>query len=126
MKRLTAEWVEKAERDFAAAQLVAGHKNRSHDIVCFHCQQAAEKYLKALLQEQNTAFPRTHDLITLLPLVSSAHRRRLRRLRRGLDYLTQFAVDPRYPLMWPSKRQAQAALRWAGRVRDACRSIMGI
>jgi HEPN domain-containing protein len=31
--------------------------------VCFHCQHAAEKYLKALLQEGGLVVPRTHDLV---------------------------------------------------------------
>jgi hypothetical protein len=40
--------------------------------------------------------------------------------------MTDFAVDPRYPTVNTSKRQAQAALRWAKRVRTACRSLLGI
>ena len=46
-------------------------------------------------------------------------------LRRGLRFLTDFAVEPRYPGEWQTKRQAIAALRWAGKVRDACRAILG-
>ena len=41
-------------------------------------------------------------------------------------FLTDFAVEYRYPGDNASKRQAQAALRWAGRVRDACRALLGI
>ena len=40
--------------------------------------------------------------------------------------LTQFAVDTRYPGENASKRQAEAALRWAGRVRTKARAILGI
>jgi hypothetical protein len=43
-----------------------------------------------------------------------------------LRFLTEFAVDPRYPLLRTNKRQAVAALRWAGEVRHACRTILGI
>ena len=55
MKRLTAEWVVKAEADFDAAHELASSKSRLHDSVCFHCQQSAEKYLKALLAERGLA-----------------------------------------------------------------------
>jgi HEPN domain-containing protein len=56
MKRLTTEWVEKAETDFLAAKALAREVLPLHEPVCFHCQQAAEKYLKALLKRQASRF----------------------------------------------------------------------
>ena|SRR5216683_2119787 len=87
--------------------------------------QAAEKYLKAILDEQGLTVPRTHDLEDLLSLLLPAHPE-LRALRRGLKFLIQFAVDPRYPGFRASKRQAEAALRWASLVRDTCRALLGL
>ena len=49
-------------------RLSAG-KPSLHDGVCFHCQQAAEKYLKALLQDLREPIPHTHDLVRLLNLL---------------------------------------------------------
>jgi hypothetical protein len=49
----------------------------------------------------------------------------LRPLRRGLLFLSVFAVDVRYPGINASKRQAAAALRWAVRVRTAARALLG-
>jgi hypothetical protein len=46
-------------------------------------------------------------------------------LRRGLDFLSRFAVGPRYSLYDARKRQAASALRWAGKVRRACRPLLG-
>jgi hypothetical protein len=43
-----------------------------------------------------------------------------------LGFLTQFAVDTRYPGEDASKRQAKAALRWADRVRTEARTLLGI
>ena len=37
-----------------------------------------------------------------------------------------YNVDPRYPGTGTSKREAAAALRWASKVRDACRSLLGL
>lgn len=85
----------------------------------------AEKYLKALLQESGLPIKRTHDLTELLPDLLSFYPG-LRNLRRGLDFLTPFAVDVRYPGFRARKRQVEAALRWSDRVRDACRSLLGI
>lgn len=50
MKRHTAKWVLKAEDDIESARTLAALAKPKRDVVCFHCQQAAEKYLKALLQ----------------------------------------------------------------------------
>jgi len=94
-----------------------------HDLVCFHCQQAAEKYLKAVLNEQGLTVPRTHDLESLLSLLLPTCPQ-LRTLRRGLKFLIQFAVEARYPGFSATKRQAASAVRWAGQVRDACRTVL--
>lgn len=105
--------------------MIARGKNPFHDEQCFHCQQSAEKYLKAILEELGIAIPKTHILVSLLPLLTP-HYGSLRSLRRGVDYLTRFAVATRYPGDTANKRQATAALRWAGDVRDTCRKILGI
>lgn len=124
MKRATREWVRKAEADYRAAQKVWRGHDPLPDPCCFHCQQCAEKYLKALLEELGLSVPRTHNLVALLPLLVP-HYGSLRVLRRGADFLTRFAVDTRYPGDDASKRQAVAALRWAGQVRGACRTLLG-
>jgi HEPN domain-containing protein len=94
-----------------------------HNGVCFHCQQCAEKYLKGLLEELARPVPRTHNLDDILSLLVSPHGT-LRSLKRGLIFLTRFAVDTRYPGDDASKRQAVAALRWAEQVRAAARTIL--
>ena len=125
MKRTTREWVRKAEADWHGTERLATAPDPFHDLVGFHCQQAAEKYLKALLEESGQAIPKSHDLEGLFNLLQ-AHHVALRPIRRGLKYLTGFAVDPRYPVMRTTKRQAGAAQRWAGLVRDVCRAILGL
>ncbi len=45
MKRTTASWVRKAEEDIGGARDLAARKPPGRNLVCFHCQQAAEKYL---------------------------------------------------------------------------------
>jgi hypothetical protein len=50
----------------------------------------------------------------------------MRSLRRGLLFLGDFAVDPRYPGNWTTKRQAAAAMRWMEKVRTEARNLLGI
>ena len=125
MKRLTREWIRKAEADLVVARQSRQSRRRLHDIACFHCQQCAEKYLKALLQELGVNVPRIHNLDDLLDLLKG-HHPELRPLRRGLVFLTDFAVDTRYPGRNAKKRQAVAAMRWAERVRREARLLLGL
>ena len=65
-------WIAKAEADYEAAKtLVRSRKKGLPDVVCYHCQQSVEKYLKAYLTFRRVQFPKTHDLEKLLDLVQS-------------------------------------------------------
>jgi HEPN domain-containing protein len=77
------------------------------------------------LEELGQTVPKTHDLIALQKLLLP-HHPGLRELRRGLAFLTDFAVATRYPGDHATKRQALAAQRWAAAVRLACRRILGL
>jgi len=109
MNELTSEWVAKAEADYATADRELCVLDRpNYDAVCFHAQQTAEKYLKAFLQENETAFPKTHSLIELielcLPLADD-----LEKLRLDLIRLGRYAVRYRYPGETADKAEAETA-----------------
>jgi HEPN domain-containing protein len=125
MRKATREWVRKAEADFRFAARTVRGAEQFHDQRCFLCQQSAEKYLKALLEELGQPIPRTHLLRDLLALLLP-HHPPLRPYTRGLKFLTRFAVGVRYPGDNATKRQLVAALRWAGRVRETCRALLGV
>ncbi len=74
----------------------AGDNLRIREIVGFHCQQAAEKYLKALLTRYQIEFPKTHDIKRLLSLVSGASGPVAESLSAA-RWLTPFGVEIRYP-----------------------------
>jgi HEPN domain-containing protein len=105
MKKTTRAWVKKAEQDYALATLASRSKIPLHDGVCFHCQQCAEKNLKGFMEELGLAVPKIHDLEVLLTMLGP-HHPTLQPLRRGLLFLSEFAVEPRYPGTSPNKRQA--------------------
>jgi HEPN domain-containing protein len=95
------------------------------DEICFHCQQAGEKFLKALLQELAIAFSKTHNLEALGKLLIP-HHTSLAAYQNRFKFLSQFAVDYRYPGMHASARQARSALRWAAAIRAETRRLLGL
>jgi HEPN domain-containing protein len=125
MKKTTREWVRKAEADCRAARKLHRGSDRLHDQTCFCCQQCAEKYLTGLLEELGLTIPHTHILKDLLALLAP-HYPSMTPLRRGLVFLTRFAVGTRYPGSNASKREAEASLRWSDRVRAAARALLGL
>jgi len=68
IRLLVAEWIGKADLDFKTVVRL-GAESEFRDIVGFHAQQAAEKYLKALLTRHQIEFPKTHVIRRLLILL---------------------------------------------------------
>lgn len=121
MNVLTAEWVSKAEGDYATAGRELRVSDRPNfDAVCFHAQQTAEKYLKAFLQENLVRFPKTHSLIELLELALPLDES-LEDLRSDLIRLGRYAVHYRYPGESATKPEAQMAFDVVTAVRKTLR-----
>ncbi len=119
MKPTTQQWIDKAEDDWRVAQKVyRARKDPSYDAACFHTQQCAEKYLKAILNEAGQFFAKTHNLIDLhtqcLKLAQSWSV-----LFVDLSVLNFFSVDYRYPGKSATKSQAKDAIK-------SCRAIRAL
>lgn len=121
----TAQWVRYAEEDLQGARDLAARKPPLRNLACFHCQQAAEKYLKALLQENGLLVPKTHELEDLLDLLLP-HDATLAGLRRSLRSLSPYAVNFRYPGVRATTRRMRTALRQAERVCGEVRARLGL
>lgn len=116
----------KAEGDWLAALALARRRKIPlHDQVCFHCQQSAEKYLKARLEEAGIASPKTHDLEKLLSLVVPFEPL-WTALRPSLKRLTDYAVDFRYPGDEATAKDATSAQQDARAVRKEVRLSLGL
>jgi len=126
MNELTSEWVDKAEEDFYSADLLlhAGETPLSSP-ACFHCQQCAEKYLKAYLQEHSVEFERKHELLPLLNLCASLDSE-FKMIKRDLEHLNRYAVVVRYPGVIIRADTAEEALIAADRVRKFIRRKLKI
>jgi len=123
MKKDTRPWIRKAEADFKAASLIL--REDLNDAVCFHCQQCIEKYLKAMLVELGLPVPKTHDLGRLRALLVPIYPA-MKRYRRGMLFLTTFAVETRYPGESATKRDAAATMRWTESIRLEVRTRLGL
>ena len=126
MKPITAEWIGKAEGDFATVEREArARKNPNYDGVCFHARQCAEKSLKALAVELDLPFLRTHDLVILLEQLLPVYP--LWEVYRGdLAYLAEFAVSFRYPGESSDRESALDARRRCRVFRRAARAVLGL
>jgi HEPN domain-containing protein len=121
MKVLTAEWLAKAEADWNTGGVVfRSRKWPDYDHACFHAQQCAEKYMKALLMESGKPVPRTHDLESLLDILPEKDEK-WEALRPSLGVLSEAAVTSRYPGEFADKAAAKKALATAGQVRSLAR-----
>ena len=94
MKAITSEWLALAADDLAAARLLLSHVELTN-VVAFHAQQAAEKALKAAIEELDLGLVKTHSLARLCdmvkphyPLVTDADM---------LDRLDSVYIEARYP-----------------------------
>ena len=96
MKKLTREWISKAEEDYLVATRELKAKPPALDAVCFHAQQCVEKYMKAILQENEIDFEKIHDLDVLLQRCQQFIPE-LEEYRDDLIKLSAYAVDIRYP-----------------------------
>ena len=95
---LVKEWIEIADTDFAAANHMATTMYPvPYAIVCFHCQQAVEKYLKGFLVFHDVEPPKIHDLTELLELCINITTIFLSKYDK-CDILTEYGVEPRYPM----------------------------
>jgi HEPN domain-containing protein len=90
------EWVTKARLDFRAAERLLAGDSDLVEPALYHCQQAAEKILKAFLVWHSQMFARTHNLVALVDLCVAVDSD-FSDLEDAADVLTPYAVAFRYP-----------------------------
>jgi HEPN domain-containing protein len=73
LRGLVLQWLDKVAADFDAAEQLCAMGGRFREIIAFLCQQAVEKYLKALLVRHQIEFPKTHDIAKLLDRLTRSH-----------------------------------------------------
>ena len=119
IKDLVNKWIKKAENDILTAERELLFEDPITQTICFHCQQAAEKYLKAFLVHHQIYFPKTHRIMELLELCATVNSSFPDELQDA-DNLTDYAVEIRYPDFWlePEIKDAKEALAIAEKVKE--------
>jgi HEPN domain-containing protein len=113
------KWLIKANNDLKVAEneIELPSENMVTDAICFHCQQAVEKYLKAFLITKKSDFQRSHNLEYLLEICkeNDAEFSEL-----DLGNLSFYAVEVRYPdnFYIPSFDEARECLDLALKVKE--------
>jgi HEPN domain-containing protein len=88
-------WLYRAREDLAVIKdLLNSNQEAFTSTICFHAQQAVEKYLKAFLIFHDVDFPRTHDVDFLL---MECQKIDSKSFNIDLKSLTEFGVSIRYP-----------------------------
>src|ERR1039458_5212237 len=85
----------KAAQDEALLDAVLTSDKVSDEVIGFHCQQAAEKMLKALLSDLGGAFHKTHELGAIMDTLARSGAP-LPGAFENLDMLTPFGAVYRY------------------------------
>ena len=110
MKPPTAEWAAKAEGDFlTAGRELRARKSPNYDAVCFHAQQCAEKYLKAVLQEHEKNITKIHNLVELMILCEEIDGS-FEMLRADLIMMDRYSVCERAILVKVQKKKTLSML----------------
>jgi len=120
-------WLDYAHMDYDAAVTLFEHHPQPFEIICYHCQQAAEKAIKALfiLFEVPGGIPRKHDLSFLLNQIRN-NVEIPTDLRQHADALSVYGIISRYPNEIPvNQDRARLALQYAAQVLRWAENIVG-
>lgn len=90
-------WVAIADRDLRAVTICLEAEPPETETAAYHCQQAAEKLLKALLIAAARPTRKTHDLDELAGDVAEAHPH-LATLAESCRFMTRWGFVYRYPI----------------------------
>ena len=91
------QWLDKGKNELRSAEYLSTmHHPTPDEIICFHCQQAAEKYLKAFIFSNDIEPEKTHDLREILKICEE-YDTSFSSLLSKLQILTRYGVMPRYP-----------------------------
>jgi HEPN domain-containing protein len=120
-KELLRSWLTKANHDLQNARIVGAAEEGPLDTAIYHCQQTAEKAVKAFLVHCGLTPEKTHD-IRKLTLQAAAHEPQFNDLLDMAAALTPYAWQTRYPddlaETYPTREEFDEALNHAQAIYD--------
>lgn len=96
MNEALSKWFKKAESDIKICVHEMQHEEPVTDVICFHAQQAVEKYLKAYLIHNDKEILKTHDLSKLIFECLLINPEFQQLFDNKIDILTRYAIIIRY------------------------------
>ncbi|MEG8946758.1 HEPN domain-containing protein [Rosettibacter firmus] len=96
-REIILRWFKKAESDLKVVQHLISTDEPPTDALCFHCQQAIEKYLKAFLTFHDIRVQKTHDMKSLINLCVNQDKDFENLNEEKISHLSFFSVEIRYP-----------------------------
>ena len=94
MKLVTEEWLKSARDDLDVAREIIATEHLTN-MVAFHCQQAVEKTLKAIIEQLEIAFVKTHNLERLAGIIK--HKMNIEIDLDIVKRLDEVYISARYP-----------------------------
>lgn len=127
MDQETRQWIQLADMDYGVAEhLYETYYPKPYEIICYHCQQSAEKAIKAIIVSGGVqgGLPKSHDLSFLLNQIKNV----VNIEEKYYDYadaLTPYGVSIRYPNeLFLEERHAKNALKMAKEILDWAKGII--
>jgi len=121
------EWITYAEHDYHAAQVLLDSRPIPAEIVAYHCQQTAEKYLKSVLINTGIKVPFIHDL-SVLNKYAQVYLQDLQTVVNQCDRLTPYGTITRYPggILEVSEDSLTSIFKWASDIRSVIRKAFNL
>ncbi len=120
------EWFEMAKKDMRSAEILFEH-DADNGIVCFHCQQAIEKYLKGFLINATGELQEGHNLVKLCKK-ALAYDKALGGFIKDMALVNTYYIETRYPAEDPllvSKEDAEECIKIAIKVIGRIEEVVG-
>ena len=126
-KELVRDWLTRSNHDLRSASALASLEEPLLDTAIYHCQQTAEKCVKAWLQSKDDPFPKTHDIEDLVEQASGINPD-FREFAQAASVLTPYVSAFRYPGGFeepmPTREEFDDALQHAQAIYDFVLSLL--
>lgn len=121
------EWFLMAQKDLRSAKILFDH-DADNEIVCFHCQQTLEKYLKGYLIAVTGELKEGHNLLKLCKK-AMLHDQGFNVFLKDLAFVNAFYIETRYPAIDPlivSKEDTEECFRIVVAVLEKVNELLSI
>jgi len=128
-RELVRDWLTRASHDLRSSRALASLDDPLLDAAIYHCQQAAEKSVKAWLQSNDDPFPKTHDIADLVERAAGINPD-FRKFAKAASVLTPYVSAFRYPGGFdepmPTREEFDEALQYAQDIYDFALSLLPV